>query len=33
MTALRRTKIGSYRIEDARSIEQLVERARELRGA
>lgn len=33
MTALRRTRIGSYRIEDARSVEQLVERARELRGA
>ena len=31
MTALRRTKIGPYRIEDARSVEQLVERARELR--
>jgi tRNA pseudouridine55 synthase len=33
MTALRRTRIGPYRIEDARSIEQLVERAREMRGA
>jgi tRNA pseudouridine55 synthase len=31
MTALRRTKIGPYRIEDARTVEDLVERARELR--
>lgn len=31
MTALRRTKIGPYRIEDARTVEHLVERARELR--
>jgi tRNA pseudouridine55 synthase len=31
MTALRRTKIGPYRIEDARTVEELVERAREPR--
>jgi|WetSurMetagenome_2_1015567.scaffolds.fasta_scaffold274940_2 tRNA pseudouridine55 synthase len=31
MTALRRTKIGPYRIEDARTVEDLVERAREMR--
>jgi tRNA pseudouridine55 synthase len=31
MTALRRTKIGPYRIEDARTVEYLVERAREVR--
>jgi tRNA pseudouridine55 synthase len=31
MTALRRTKIGPYRLEDARSVEELVERAREVR--
>lgn len=32
MTALRRTRIGPYRIEDARTVEELVERAREMRG-
>lgn len=31
MTALRRTKIGPYRIEDARTVEDLVERARDAR--
>ncbi|MBK7256682.1 MAG: tRNA pseudouridine(55) synthase TruB [Ignavibacteriae bacterium] len=31
MTALRRTKIGPYRIEDARTVEELVERAGESR--
>ncbi|CAG0990351.1 tRNA pseudouridine synthase B [Anaerolineae bacterium] len=32
MTALRRTRIGPYRIEDAQTVEALVERAREMRG-